>query len=245
MNGDHHSILAWVKDAKEDMQAADEMIKAYMPFIHKETAKFMKRPVDRDNDDELSIAMIAFYEAIQSYSLLRGSFLAYAALHIRSRLIDYARKEKKHREHLSLDAPEDEDDEKGAPINSLADKDDIGEKRMAYYAAKEEVEEFSAQILTFGISLTDVSEHCPKQQRTLDACAKALEFVKQRPAILDEFLRTKKLPISLISEGSQVERKTLERHRKYMVALLLAYTNGYEIIRGHLKGVLKSGGDGK
>ena len=38
---------------------------------------------------------------------------------------------------------------------------------------------------------------------------------------------------------SGVERKTLERHRKYMVALLLIYTNGYEIIRGHLKQVMK------
>ena len=35
------------------------------------------------------------------------------------------------------------------------------------------------------------------------------------------------------------KRQTLERHRKYMVALLLIYTNGYEIIRGHLKQVMK------
>ena len=34
--------------------------------------------------------------------------------------------------------------------------------------------------------------------------------------------------------GSGAERKTLERHRKYLVAILLAFTNGYEIIRGHL-----------
>ena len=36
-----------------------------------------------------------------------------------------------------------------------------------------------------------------------------------------------------------MERKTLERHRKYMVALLLIHTNGYEIIRGHLTQVMK------
>ena len=34
--------------------------------------------------------------------------------------------------------------------------------------------------------------------------------------------------------GSGTERKTLERHRKYLVAILLAFTNGYTIIRGHL-----------
>ena len=39
-----------------------------------------------------------------------------------------------------------------------------------------------------------------------------------------------------LSSGSGVERKTMERHRKYLVvALLLAFTNGFEIIRDHLR----------
>ena len=33
----------------------------------------------------------------------------------------------------------------------------------------------------------------------------------------------------------------MERHRKYLVALLLIYTNGYEIIRGHLAQVMEGG----
>ena len=41
---------------------------------------------------------------------------------------------------------------------------------------------------------------------------------------------------------SGVERKTLERHRKYILAMLLIQTNGYEIIRGHLRHVLRRRG---
>ena len=48
-------------------------------------------------------------------------------------------------------------------------------------------------------------------------------------------MRSRKLPIAQLAEGAGVDRKTLERHRKYLVAILLAYTNGYEIIRGHLR----------
>ena len=240
MDRSHHSIIAWVRDAKEDMQAADEMIRTYMPFISRETAKFLKRPADPDNDDELSIAMIAFYEAILGYSVLRGSFLHYAALHIRSRLIDHARKEKKHKMTLSLDVPEDEDSD-DPPVNSVADPENETERRIEYYAAKAEVDEFSEQLLTFGVTLTDVAEHCPVQKRTLEACRAALEYVKRNPFIIEDFLRTKRLPIAMISQGCGVERKTLERHRKYLVALLLARTNGYEIIRGHIKGVLRGG----
>ena len=46
-------------------------------------------------DDELSIAMMAFHEAIGGYSRTRGSFLKYAAMLIRSRLVDYSRREQR------------------------------------------------------------------------------------------------------------------------------------------------------
>lgn len=46
-----YSIIHWVKDAKEDMATADEMIRAYMPFIRKKTDKFLKLPVEKEYDD--------------------------------------------------------------------------------------------------------------------------------------------------------------------------------------------------
>ena len=53
-------------------------------------------------------------------------------------------------------------------------------------------------------------------------------------SLLDRVAQTGKLPLAELARGSGVERKTLERHRKYLVAMLLAFTNGFEIIRGHL-----------
>ena len=103
-----YEIVRRVYQAKDDPDAADRLIRDYMPFIRAETAKFLKRPPLEGQDDELSIAMIAFHEAIGSYSRLRGAFFAYAATLIRHRLIDYARKEKRHRGVLSLEAPADE-----------------------------------------------------------------------------------------------------------------------------------------
>ena len=53
---------------------------------------------------------------------------------------------------------------------------------------------------------------------------------------------TGKLPVKELADASGVERKTIERHRRYIVAMLLAYTNGFDIIRGHLNQVFAAKG---
>ena len=232
-------ILEQVNLAKESVQAADRLIGDYLPFVRSETAKFLKRP-PREEDDELSIAMIAFHEAIGGYQPRRGSFLKYAALLIRSRLIDYERKERRHRGHLSLDAPQGE--EEGPSLGDVIPQEGNDQEEAAHrIATRQEIEELSRQMGEFGVGLSDVADNCPKQERTISACRRAVEYAKENPWLLDELLETKRLPLGKLSDGSGVERKTLERHRKYLVALLLIYTNGYEIIRGHLAQVLKGG----
>ena len=234
-----HQIIRQVYKAKDDMEAADLLIAEYMPFIRSETAGFLKRPPQEGQDDELSIAMIAFHEAIQSYSRVRGSFIRYAAVVIKSRLIDYRRREKRHENVISIHAASGDDDR---PLEEMiTDRRDHGEEIAVRDATRREIEELSGQMKEFGVSLSDVAQHCPRQERTLTACRKALEYAREDGEILDILLRTKRLPVARLSQGSGVERKTLERHRKYMIALLLICTNGYEMIRGHLKRIVKGG----
>ena len=104
---------------------------------------------------------------------------------------------------------------------------------------KEEIIELSMQLQEFDLSLTDIADNSPKQTRTLAACRKVVAYAQNNAEIMDDFFRTKRLPLKKITEGSKVSRKTIERHRKYIIGLLLIYTNGYEIIRGHLAEVMK------
>ena len=236
---DAHKIVEQVYAAKENVRAADDLIRAYLPFIKAETAKFLKRPPIEGQDDELSIAMMAFHEAIGGYSRIRGSFLKYAAMLIRSRLVDYSRREQRHSRVISLDAPIGEEDTTLG--ETLADDRDPHEETASRDATRAEIEELTRQMKEFGVSLSDVADNCPKQQRTLLACRKALAYARENSWLLEELVQGKKLPLAKLSDGSGVERKTLERHRKYLVALLLIYTNGYEIIRGHLAQVMEGG----
>lgn len=238
MSPDVQQLISRVTEAKNDSNAADALIADYMPFIRSETAKYLKRQPEPE-DDELSIAMFAFYEAICSYSRLRGAFLKYAALQIRSRLIDYYRREKKNRGQISLNAAADED--QSELMETIADPHDAYAEQDIREATQAEISELSAQMTDFGVSMTDIAENAPQQKRTLAICQKAVCYARSKPEILEDFLRTKRVPLAKLAEGAAVERKTLERHRKYLVAVLLICTNGYEILRGHIMQVLKGG----
>ena len=240
MAREEHDIVRQVLQAQQDSYAADRLIERYLPFIRAEAAKFLQRP-PTDSDDELSIAMIAFHEAVCGYDKGRGAFLPYASTLIRSRLIDYDRKERRHRSSVSLDAPRGEEED-GSLLDTLADPSDHSGDLITREATAHEIRELSEQMESFGVSLSDVADNCPRQQRTMDACRTAMSYAKSRPDLLDQLVRTGKLPLSELAQGSGVERKTLERHRKYLMALLLICTNGYEIIRGHLHQVIKGGG---
>ena len=57
-----HEIVRSVAAAQKDAQAADALVRQYLPFIKAETAKFLKRIPVEGQDDELGIAMFAFHE---------------------------------------------------------------------------------------------------------------------------------------------------------------------------------------
>lgn len=239
--GYEHEIVARVLAAKGDSLAADELVRQYLPFIRAEAAKAVRRGIT-ESDDEYSIAMMAFHEAVLAYERLRGAFLPFAAKAIRSRIIDYQRRELRHRGRISLDAAGEDDD------RELAETLDPGDDPIAAHtdrtAARQELTHFALELSRFGLSLTDIADNCPKQERTLSACHRALRFAREDPQLLEQTVRSGKLPITALAAGANVERKTLERHRKYMMAVLLAYTNGFEIIRGHLGqiAIVKGGG---
>ena len=235
-----HQIVNAVHAATTDPEKADGLIRDYVPFIRSEATKYMGR-LCTDQDDEYSIAMMAFYEAIMGYERGRGAFLRYAAVCIRSRLVDYSRTEARHQGHVSLH--EEKGDEDGRSLmDTIADRRDVYEETAHREATRQEILELSGVLASFGVSFSDVAENCPRQERTLQACGKAIRYAGETKQLLEELLKTKKLPLSQLVAGSGVERKTLERHRKYILAMLLIQTNGYEIIRGHLHQVLRKGG---
>ena len=165
--------------------------------------------------------------------------MKFAALVIKRRLIDYGRREKRFAGNVSLSTSVSDDDSLSIE-DTISDSERPHEELHARDDFKREIEELTVQLSGFGITLSDVAASCPRQERTLKACRDVLLFVMKNPALTEKLRETKKLPMTEIHHGSGVEKKTLERHRKYIVTLLLIYSNGYDSIRAHLKQIFRT-----
>ena len=151
-----HELVEQVYAAKTDTEAADSLIRRYMGFIRAETAKYIHRAPVEGQDEELSIVLLAFYEAILGYEKNRGAFLSYASRGIRSRIIDYYRKEKKHAKVTSLHEPVQDEDNETWKINQLENPENEIEKSHHTSATRDEIQEYEKTLQEFGISFSDV-----------------------------------------------------------------------------------------
>lgn len=230
-------ITERVARAQKDVQQADDLIRDYLPFIRAEASRSLGH-FCTPQEDGFSIAMLAFHEAVLGYQAEKGAFFAYAGRRIHSRLVDWQRKESRQGVTLSLDTPAEEGDDRTL-AEVLPEQENPIEEAELRDATRQEIAELAAVMAEFGVSFSDAADNAPQQERTLEACGQAVRWAGENKELLDELLRTKKLPMGKLCKGSGVPRKTLERHRKYLVVMLLIQTNGYEIMRGHLRRVLR------
>lgn len=214
--------------AKQNSLAANALVDQYLPFIRSTVIMFSKAEDAATREDELSIAMFAFHEAVMAYSKEKGAFLGFAKITIRNALIDFHRKERRYKNNISFD-----DEQKN---NTDIAENDI-EATTIRLSAKKEITEFAALLSEYKLNLSDIAQNCPKQSRTFRACYTVLQYARENPSVFQQLTASKKLPVKELSKGTGIERKVLERHRKYIVAIMLAYTNDFEIIRQHIKQV--------
>lgn len=185
-----------------------------MPFIKKcVSSVFFKGQSKADN---LTDAMLAFAYSVQTYNPEAGAFMRYAQAVIRNRLIDNARKERAAEKPLfSLSAPGEDADadwEAGASVQLFDRAEEERNLRLEIDAAREEFAQW-------GFSWVLLLEKCPKQERSRAVCQRIAETLRQSPELLADTLQTRKLPLSRLAET--FPRKTLEKYRHYIVALII------------------------
>jgi len=228
--------------AKTDERCFEELVRSRKAWILKVAAGASKHYVS-DSDDEWSIALTAFHEAVQSYDEEKGSFLSLASVIIKRRVIDYLRSQKKFGSETAVtpEAFEGElDDDTACGINLQVQEriteDSLGDSAaIRAERAREEIAEMQEILGEYGFSFFDLAECSPKAEKTRKSCGTAIRTLVAT-AVLMALMRLKHLlPIKELSEKSGVIRKILERHRKYIIASAEILDGDFPILSSYLK----------
>ncbi|NRD78656.1 RNA polymerase sigma factor SigI [Bacillus sp. BRMEA1] len=222
-----------------DKALLNEIIDDYKPFIAKTVSSVCKRYI-YETDDEFSIGLIAFNEAIEKYSKERGSsLLSFSEVIIKRRVIDYIRKQTRN-QHISMDlgltSPEEESP--GTVIVNELSVDEYNKKNDEQLR-KDEILQFQALLAKFDLSFNDLVENAPKHSDARKNAIYAAKMLSENKELIDNMFEKKRLPIKELEKMVNVSRKTIERNRKYIIAIALILTSDYIYLKEYLKGVLE------
>lgn len=218
----------------------ERFIWQYRPFIIRSVSRVCKRHISW-NDDEASIGLIAFNEAINRYQPVHGkSFDNFAYLIIRNRLIDEFRKNGKLPRVESL--TNHYEDEFDLTPNEIAGSIIVYERDESAAKLAEELIVYDETLQQYGICLEELEECSPDHRDTRFQLIRIAKQFCESNELLDHLFARKQLPIKGMLKYASVSRKTLERNRKYLIALILIYSSE-EFIR--IRGAVSFAGVGE
>lgn len=221
--------------AKTDQQVLEKIIKQNEFYIIKCVSKVTHRYITK-SDEEWSIALLAFTQAIDDYALEKGSFHSFADLVIRRRLIDDIKSRQKYNSEVLVD-PIVFDTEPEEDGDDLAIRIAVAEQVATIHNSdlKFEIEEVNKTFSNYGFSFFELTECSPHANKTKKSCAKSINYLLQNPLLISELRSSKQLPLKIIEKNAIVPRKILERHRKYIIAAIEILSGEYPNLAEYLR----------
>lgn len=195
----------------------EKFISENKSFIYKVASSICKRKLEWENDDELSIALIAFNKSIDTYNEDKGNFFSYAKMLIKNALIDYFRKQSK----ITNVYLEDEELISFEQKSSIEKYEIDNENKIR----ANEMMLFSNKLKEFGVSFNDLVSNSPKHKDTREELMNVAFEASKNIDIVEKLLKTKQLPIKQICILTSKKEKFIEKWRRYLVALLLILTD--------------------
>lgn len=224
--------------AASDEKTLNELIKQSEFFILKCASSVTHRYITK-SDDEWSLALLAFSQAVKNYNLEKGGFLSFAELVIKRRLIDYCRTRSKYNAEIPVNpiafSSEWENEEENYVYFSVVDRASQTESE----SLKLEIEAANQIFKYYGFSFYDLADCSPKAEKTKTACARSVAFIFKNPALINEIRILKQLPLKIITENVNIPRKLLERHRKYIIAAIEILSGEFPYLSEYMRFIRK------
>ncbi len=220
--------------AGED-SARDDLIARYEPLILRMASRAVGRYIRKGQDEEASIALLAFNEAITSFDPDRGrGFVRFAEQVIRRRLVDHYRRQRRPEVVLSELEEEDEEGRPYVPVLAQAAIERDRQEAEAQ-ARREEIQQFEGRLRQYGLSLEELARICPRHEDSRRSAMVVGRMVAEDDELREHLVSRHELPMKALEERVSVSRKTLERQRKYIIAVALMATGDFPHLHDYLR----------
>ncbi|WP_040214240.1 sigma factor [Clostridium polynesiense] len=207
----------------------DNFIEENKGFIYNIACSICKRKLDWKNDDELSIALISFNNACDSYDEGKGAFPSYAKVLIKNSLIDFFRRSQ-HIPYLIFDK-EDENFDYVDYKSSMVEFNKYQENLQRAY----EISVFSKELAEYRLSMEDLVKSSPSHADTRNVLLNAAFVCSKEKAIINYIRVRKTLPIKEMILLTGHNRKFFDKWRRYLLVLILILSSSnYPYIKSYL-----------
>jgi RNA polymerase sigma factor len=206
--------------------ARQNIIRKSRPYILNVVSHVCKRFVNW-SDDEASIGLLAFNRAINCFEPDKGrSFFSFAYFLINRDLINYFRKNQYQRNEVSLDFQSD--NSSSSDNNEVSVTAEEIEVSIRSYMEKVESDELAAEISEmssiledYGIGFEELEAASPRHRDSRQRISEMLGAFIGDKELVDDFKEKRRLPAAAFSKKKGYPLKTIEKHRKYLIAIIL------------------------
>ncbi len=172
-----------------------------------------------EQDEEWSVTLQAFYQAVKGYDSIKGEFWPFVSVIVRRRLTDWIRDKYRHDREEPEEIPETIPDHENWP---------------GKYTIKDEIDAMQKELESFGFSFFDLTESSPKAQKSRKKCAAVIAVLIKQEEVFQALENTKTLPMKELIRQSGISGKVIEKHRRYIIAAALILHGDYPLLAEYL-----------
>ncbi|HCX04727.1 MAG TPA: RNA polymerase sigma-I factor [Clostridiales bacterium] len=222
-----------VLEVKKGSMDINIFIEKYQPFIFSTIKELKGRYID-ESDELSTVGMLAFKEAVDSFDPAKGNFYSFAKKVIKLRLIDHYRKNKKRKEKV---IPIFEDTEYKNKLSKI-EQDQAFDQYLIEEETKlrrEEIKEYVLELKEYDINLKELEKLSPRKKKLKEMYYNSADYIVEDEDLYKNFIETQRLPAKELSENLKINRKQLDRGRKYIISLIILKKGNYEMLSEYIK----------
>lgn len=190
----------------------NQLINEYRGLIVKSISSITGRYVSVENDDEYSIGLMAFVEAVDRYEPHRGAFSSFAKLVICSRVKNHLLKEGLEQKVEYIEELKD----RGINIDGVkvTEIEDSG-------VLTREIESLGRELQLFGFTFEDLVEEAPKHEDTRRRAISISEKINEEAMLKNFMYEKRRLPIKQISTRFSITEKIIKGSKKFIISVVV------------------------